>query len=76
MAGEGEASGPNAPTMLAEATEAVRKATEAVESTSRIIGEAVKSGRLPDGPLDRLASLTREAPFQFLAVVSARTLHH
>jgi hypothetical protein len=45
MTGEGEASGADAPTVLAEATEAVKKATEAVQTTSRSIAEAVEAGR-------------------------------
>ena len=67
MTGEGEASGADAPTVLAEATEAVKKATEAVQTTSRSIAEAVEAGRRPGAPLDRLASLTREMPPHALA---------
>jgi hypothetical protein len=47
MAGEGEVSGADAPIRLAEATEAVRKATEAVQMTSRSIARAVGVGRRP-----------------------------
>jgi hypothetical protein len=68
MAGEGEASGADAPIRLAEATEAVRKATEAVQTTSRSIARAVGVGRRPASLLDRLASLKREAPLQALAI--------
>jgi hypothetical protein len=42
--GAGEPSGADAPTMLAQATEAVLKATEAVRTTSRSIAEAVEAG--------------------------------
>jgi hypothetical protein len=68
MAGEGEASGADAPTKLAEATEAVRKTSEAVQTTSGSIQKAVEAGRRPSVRLDRLASLTREAPLQSLAI--------
>jgi hypothetical protein len=68
MTGEDEASGADARTMLDGATEAVQKATEAVQTTSRSVAEAVETGRRPGGPLDRLASLTREAPLQSLAI--------
>jgi hypothetical protein len=68
MAGEGEVSGADAPIRLIEATEAVRKTTEAVQTTSRSIARAVR-GRRPGGSLlDRLASLTCEAPLQSLAI--------
>ena len=69
MAGEGEVSGADAPIRLAEATEAVRKATEAVQTTSRSIARAVGVGRRPVASLlDRLASLKREAHLQSLAI--------
>jgi hypothetical protein len=69
MAGEGEVSGADAPIRLAEATEAVRKATEAVQTTSRSIARAVGVGRRPGASLlDRLASLKREAHLQSLAI--------
>src|SRR5258708_6411062 len=62
MAGEGEVSGADAPIRLTEAT-------EAVQTTSRSIARAVRAGRRPGGSLlDRLASLTCEAPLQFLAI--------
>jgi hypothetical protein len=68
MTGKCKASGADAPTVLAEATESVQKATEAVQTTSRSIAESVEADRRPDAPLDRLASLTREAPLQSLAI--------
>jgi len=68
MTGKCEASGADVPTVLAEATEAVQKATEAVQTTSRSIAKAVEAGRRPDAPLDRLVSVTREAPLQSLAI--------
>ena len=67
MTGEGETSGANASTKLGEATEAVRTATEAVETSQRI-ADAIEAGRQPGGPLDRLANLTRETPIQSLAI--------
>jgi hypothetical protein len=69
MVAEGEVSCADAPIGLTEATEAVRKATEAVQTTSRSIAKAVRAGRRPGGShLDRLASLTCEAPLQSLAI--------
>jgi hypothetical protein len=68
MTGEGETSGANASTKLGEAMEAVRTATEAVETTSQRIADAIEVGRQPGGPLDRLANLTRETPLQSLAI--------
>ncbi len=48
MTGEVETSGDaNASTRLGEATEAVRTATEAVETTSRRIADAIGAGRQP-----------------------------
>jgi hypothetical protein len=64
MIGKREASGADAPTVLAEATESVQKATEAVQTTSRSIAESVEADRRPDARLD----LTREAPLQSLAI--------
>ena len=68
MTDEDETSGANAPTKLGEATEAVRTATEVVETTSQRIADAIEAGRQPGGPLDHLANLTREAPLQSLAI--------
>jgi len=68
MTDEDETSGANAPTKLGEATEAVRTATEAVETTSQRIAYAIKAGRQPGRPLDRLANMTRETPLQSLAI--------
>ena len=68
MTDEDETSGANAPTKLGEATEAVRTATEAVETTSQRIADAIKAGRQPGRPLDRLSNLTRETPLQSLAI--------
>ena len=69
MTGEVETSGDaNASTRLGEATEAVRTATEAVETTSQRIADAIEAGRQPGRPLDRLANLTRETPIQSLAI--------
>jgi hypothetical protein len=68
MVSEGKVSGADAPIRLAEATEAVRKATEAVQTTSRSIARAVGAGRRPGASLlDRLASLKRETHLQSLA---------
>ncbi len=44
MTGAGEPLGADAPTMLA-----VQKATEAVQTTSRSIADAVEAGKLPIG---------------------------
>ena len=44
-------SGADAPIRLTEATEAVRKATEAVQTTSRSVAKAVRAGRRPGGSL-------------------------
>ena len=68
MTGEDETSGANASTKLGEATEAVRTATEAVETTSQRMAEAIEAVRQPGRPLDRLANLTRETPIQSLAI--------
>ena len=69
MTGEVETSGDaNASTRLGEAAEAVRTATEVVETTSQRIADAIEAGRQPGGPLDRLANLTRETPLQSLAI--------
>jgi hypothetical protein len=68
MTGEGETSGANASTKLGEAMEAVRTATEAVETTNQRIADAIKAGRQPGRPLDLLANLTRETPLQSLAI--------
>jgi hypothetical protein len=69
MAAAGEVSCADAPIRLTEATEAVRKATDAVQATSRSIAKAVRAGRRPGGShLDRLASMTCEAPLQSLAI--------
>ncbi len=69
MTGEVETSGDaNASTRLGEATEAVRTATEVVETTSQRIADAIEAGRQPGGPLDHLANLTRETPLQSLAI--------
>src|ERR1700724_4482060 len=50
MTGKCEASGADAPTVLAEATEAIQKATEAVQTTSRSIAKAVEAGRRAPAP--------------------------
>ena len=63
-----EASGADAQTVLSKATHAVREASEAVQTTTRRISDAVEAARAPGRPLDRLARLTREAPLQALAV--------
>jgi hypothetical protein len=68
MTGEDETSGADASTKLGEATEAVRTAAGAVETTSQRIANAIEAGRQPGRPLDRLANLTREAPLQSLAI--------
>jgi len=47
MTGAGEPLGADAPTMLVQAMEAVQKATEAVQTTSRSIADAVEAGKLP-----------------------------
>ena len=68
MTVEGEGSGADAATMLGEATEAVQKTAEVVQTTTRRVAAAVDAGRRPGAPLDRLASLTREVPLQSLAI--------
>src|SRR5258706_12877905 len=68
MTDEDERSGANAPTKLGDATEAFRTTTEAVETPTQRIADAIKAGRQPDRPLDRLANLTREAPLQSLSI--------
>jgi hypothetical protein len=58
----------NAPNMLDKATEALHDATEAVQATTQSIAGAIEAGRRPDGLLDQLARLTREAPLPSLAI--------
>ena len=50
----------DAPTVLAEATVAVQKATKEAQTTSQ--------GRQPGAFLDQLANLTRQVPLHSLAV--------
>ena len=68
MTGEDETSGASASTKLGDATEAVRAAAEAVETTSQRIANAIEAGHQPGRPLERLANLTRETPLQSLAI--------
>ena len=63
-----EASGADAQTVLSKATQAVREASETVQTTTRSIADAVEAARAPGRPLDRLARLTREVPLQALGV--------
>ena len=70
MTGEDETSGADPSTKLGEATEAVRTATEDVETTSQRIAEAIEAVRQPARPLDRLANLTpkrQSSPSQSLS---------
>jgi hypothetical protein len=46
----------------------IEQATEAFQSASRHVEEAVVAARQPDMPLDILARLVRQAPLQSLAV--------
>ena len=56
------------PTMLDKATEAVHDAKEDLQATTQSIARAIEAGRRPGGFLDELASLTRNAPLQSLAI--------
>jgi hypothetical protein len=51
MTSEGKTSGANASTKLGEATEAVRTVTEALETTSQHIADAIEADRNPVVPL-------------------------
>jgi hypothetical protein len=63
-----DGSAADAQSVLSKATSAVREASEAVQTTTRSIADAVAADRRPGAPLDRLARLTCEAPLQSLAV--------
>jgi hypothetical protein len=58
----------DASTVFDRASEAVRDATEAVQTTSQSIAGALDAGRRPGGFLDQLARLTRDAPLPSLAL--------
>ena len=58
----------DAPTVLAEATVAVQKATKEAQTTSQSIAAAIEAGRQPGAFLDQLANLTRQVPLHSLAV--------
>jgi ElaB/YqjD/DUF883 family membrane-anchored ribosome-binding protein len=62
------ASNADAETILSKTTGVVREASEAVQTTTRSIANAVVAGRQPGAPLDQLARLIREMPLQSLAV--------
>jgi len=52
MIGEGEQSGADAPSKLAEAAEAVNVAKKTVQKTARSVADAIEAGRRPGQPLD------------------------
>jgi hypothetical protein len=54
--------------ILSKTADVVRDASEAVQTTTQSIADAVAAGRRPGAALDRLARLTREAPLQSLAI--------
>ena len=62
------ASNAEAENILSKTTGVVREASEAVQTTTRSIANAVAAGRQLGAPLSQLARLTREAPLQSLAV--------
>jgi hypothetical protein len=55
-------------TVLEKATEAVRGATEAVQTTSQNIAWAIEADRRSGGLFDQLTRLTRRAPLGALAI--------
>ena len=55
-------------TVLDKATDAVHGATEAVQTTTESIAGAIEDSRRPGGIIDRLVTLTRQAPLGSLAV--------
>jgi hypothetical protein len=63
-----DVSNADAQRILSRTSDRVREASEAVQSTTQSIVDAVVAGRPPAAPLDQLARLTREAPLQSLAV--------
>jgi hypothetical protein len=68
MIGEGEPSGADAPSKLAEAAEAVNAAKETVQKTTRRVADAIEAGRRPGKPLDLLSEWARTAPLHSLAI--------
>lgn len=60
--------GNEARSVLDKATDAVLDVTEAVQTTTSSIAEAIEDSRRPGGMLNQLARLTREAPLGALAV--------
>jgi hypothetical protein len=58
----------DAPSILAEAKEAVGTAADAVKATTQRVAEAIDAGRRPGAPLDRLANWAREAPLHAVMV--------
>jgi hypothetical protein len=55
------------PTILDNATLAVRSATEAVQTTSNSLAKAIEAGRRPAGLIEQIAKLNREASISPLA---------
>ena len=55
-------------TMMDKATETVRGAAEAVQSTTDSVTGAINESRRPGGVLDQLSRFTREAPLRSLAI--------
>jgi hypothetical protein len=62
------ASNADAQGILSKTTSAVREASEAVQSTTQSIADAVAAGRRLGAPLDQLARLTRESPLPLLGI--------
>jgi ABC-type transporter Mla maintaining outer membrane lipid asymmetry permease subunit MlaE len=58
----------NARKVIDRATEAVRDATEEVQTTSESIAGAIEAGRQPGSLLDQLSRLTRDAPLPSLMI--------
>ena len=54
--------------VLDHATEAVRGATETVQTTTQSIAGAIEESRRRGGVLDQLSRFTREAPLRSLAL--------
>jgi hypothetical protein len=51
-----------------KATDAVNIAAEAVQATTESVASAIDESRRPDGVLDQLSRMTREAPLRSLAI--------
>jgi hypothetical protein len=63
-----DASDAEAESVLSKTANVVREASDAVQSTTQSISDAIAAGRRPGAPLHRLARLTRQAPLQSLAI--------